>query len=133
MVAFTFTMCQNAEEGAKKDLNNLENKAKKKAKNIETKTTDLIESINQKTKTNYNLTKAKATLLKSQIALEIDKSEQKAIKELDNAFNFLSEAKLIADEKTKAEIDLLKTKVNIAKKSVVQKKENALLRSIEIC
>lgn len=96
------------------------------SENAKTETSDLIASIEKKAKTNYALIKVKVTLLKSQIALKIDKSEQKAEAELDNAINYLSEAKSTADEKTKAEIDLLKTKVNTAKKSVVQKKYDAL-------
>ncbi|MCK4661653.1 MAG: hypothetical protein KAT68_02205 [Bacteroidales bacterium] len=87
---------------------------------------DTIPSIVKKAKTNYALAKAKVALLKSQIALEIDNSKQKAEAELNNAINYLSEAKSTADKKTKAEIDLLKTKVNTAKKSVVQKKDDAL-------
>ena len=80
----------------------------------------------KKAKTNYALANAKVALLKSQIALKIDNSKQKAEAELDNAINYLSEAKLTADEKTKAEIDLLIIKLNIAKKSLVQKKIDAL-------
>ncbi len=87
---------------------------------------DLNEAIKNDAKTNYALVQAKVALLKTQVALEVDKSEQKAKEELDNAIAYLSEAKNTADEKTKAEIDLLKTKVNTAKKSVEQKKDTAL-------
>jgi len=125
-VAFTFTMCQNTGEGAKKDLNNLKKKTEKEVKSIETKTTDLAESASQEAKTNYALTNARVALLKSQIALEINKSKQNTEAELDNAIKYLSEAKSTADEKTKVEIDLLEAKVNTAKNSVVQKKDDAL-------
>ena len=94
--------------------------------NAKTETLEILASIENKAKTNYALIKVELALLKSQIALEIDKSEQKAETELDNAINYLSEAKLTADEKTKAEIDLLITKLNIAKKSLEQKTDNAL-------
>ncbi len=125
-VALTFTMCQNTGESVKKDLTNFKNKTKKETKNIETKTTDLTESASQEAKTNYALTNARVSLLKSQIALEINKSKQNTEAELDNAIKYLSEAKSTADEKTKTEIDLLETKVNTAKNSVVQKKKDAL-------
>ena len=95
------------------------------SENAKTETSDLIASMEKEAKTNYALANAKVALLKSQIALEIDKSEQKAEAELDNAIDYLSEAESTADEKTKSEIDLLKTKVNTAKKSVVQKKDDA--------
>ena len=75
-VALTFTMCQNTGEGAKKDLNNLKKKTEKEVKSIETKTTDLAESASQEAKTNYALTNARVALLKSQIALEINKSKK---------------------------------------------------------
>jgi hypothetical protein len=125
-VVFTFTMCENTEKGAKKDLNSLKNKTEKEAKSIENKTTDLAESVSQEAKTNYALANAKVALLKSQIALEIDESKQKSEAELENAIVYLSEAKITADEKTKTEIDLLKDKVNTAKNSVEQKKDDAL-------
>ena len=126
MVVFTFTMCQNTGEGAKKDLNKLVNKTKKETKSIETKTTDLAESVDQESKTNYALAKAEVALMKSQVAIEIDNSEQNAEAELDNANKYLSEAKSTADEKTKTTINMLETKVNTAKESVVQKKDDAL-------
>ncbi len=87
---------------------------------------DLNQSIEKEAKTNYALTKTKVALLKSEIAFKIDKSEQKAEAELNNAIKFLSEAKSTADEKTKVEIDLLKSKVNNTKMSVIQKKDDAL-------
>lgn len=93
---------------------------------------DTIPSIVKKAKTNYALAKAKVALLKSKIALEIDKSEQKAKEELDNAVNYLSEAKATADEKRKAEIDLLKTKVKKAKKSVSQRNDDALVKISDV-
>ena len=93
---------------------------------------DTIPSIVKKAKTNYALAKAKVALLKSKIALEIDNSKQKAEAELNNAINYLSEAKSTADEKTKAEIDLLKTKVKKAKKSVSQKNDDALVKISDV-
>ncbi|MCK5022280.1 MAG: hypothetical protein KAR54_03465 [Candidatus Pacebacteria bacterium] len=104
----------------------IDNKIVTTSENVKTETSDLIASIEKKAITNYNLANAKVALLKSKIALEIDNSKQKAEIELDNAIYYLSEAKSTADEKTKEEIDLLETKVNNAKKSVVQKKDDAL-------
>ncbi len=95
--------------------------------NVKSEVSDVTVSVEKKAKTNYALAKAKVALLRSQVALEIDKSEQKAKEELDKASNYLSEAKETADEKTKAEIDLLKTKVNATKKSVEQKRDDALV------
>ncbi len=95
------------------------------SENVQTEVSDFTLPVEKKAKTNYAIAKAKVALLKSQVALEVDKSEQKAKEELDNAITYLSEAKNTADEKTKAEIDLLKTKVNIAKKSVEQKEDDA--------
>ncbi|MCK4678587.1 MAG: hypothetical protein KAT48_10680, partial [Bacteroidales bacterium] len=96
------------------------------SENAKAETSDLIASMEKEAKTNYALANAKVALLKSQIALEIDNSKQKAEVELDNAIKYLSEAKITADEKTKTTINMLETKVNTAKKSVVQKKDNAL-------
>ncbi|MCD6556336.1 MAG: hypothetical protein J7K64_04005 [Bacteroidales bacterium] len=93
---------------------------------------DTIPSLEKKVQTNYDLAKAKTALLKSQIALKIDKNRQKAKEELDNAFTCLSEAKSTADEKTKAEIDLLKTGVTNAKKSVSLKKKYALVKISDV-
>ena len=83
---------------------------------------ELNETIEKEAKTNYALAKARVALLKSEIALTIDKSEKVAKEELDNAIKYLSEAKLTADEKTKVEIEKLKAKVNITKMKIVQKR-----------
>ena len=109
-------------------LNKTTNKDKiaSKSENAITETSDIIASIENKTKTSYALIKVEVALLKFQIAIEIDKSEQKAEAELNNAINYLSEASLTADEKTKTEIDLLITKLNTAKKSLMHNKDNAL-------
>ena len=96
------------------------------SENAKVETSGLIESLEKEAMTNYNLLKAKVALLKSKTALEIDNSKQKAESELENAIDYLLEARSTADEKTKAEILLLKTKVNTAKRSVEQKKDKAI-------
>ena len=104
----------------------MDNKIVTTSENVKAESSDLIASLEREANTNYNLLKAKVALLKSKTALEIDNSKQKAEAELDNAIDYLSEAKSTADEKTKAEIDLLKTKVKKANKSVLKKKDDAL-------
>jgi len=105
----------------------INNKIVSESENAKIALTGSIESIEKEAITNYALAKTKVALLKSEIALKIDKSEEKAVAELNNAIKYLSEAKSTADEKTKEEIDRLNTKVNSAKESVVQKKDDALI------
>ena len=112
--------------GYKSNKTTIDNKIATTSENAKVEISDITVSIERKVKTNYALTKVKVALLKSQIALEIDKSEQKAEAALDDAISFLFEARSTADEKTKTEIDLLKDKANTAKKSIVQKNDSAL-------
>ena len=104
----------------------IDDKVVSTTENVKNSISDLNESIEKTAETNYALFKVKVALLKSKIALGIDKSEQKSNAELDNAINYLSEAEVTADPETKTKIDLLKTKINSAKESVVEKKDDAL-------
>ncbi len=111
--------------GYKSNKTVIDNKIAAKNENVKSEVSEEFLAIENKVKTDYVLTKARVALLKSLVALDIDDSEHKAEVALDNALNYLSEAKLTADNKTKVKIDSLIIIANKARKSITQKKDDA--------
>ena len=75
--------------------------------------------------TRYALTQAKAAALKARVALEIDKSPERAQQALQEAENFLQQAKINAGEATVEQFSQLQNKVQSAQQAIREKSDSA--------
>jgi len=75
--------------------------------------------------TRYALTQAKASALKARIALEIDNSPERAQQALQEAENFLRQAKIGASETTVEQLTKLQDKVQSTQQAIRGKSENS--------
>jgi len=78
--------------------------------------------------TGYALVQAKAAILKAQIALEIDKSPERAQQALQDAENYLRQAKASASEAVAEQITQLQDKVQAVQQAVHEETDDAKSR-----
>ena len=82
--------------------------------------------------TRYALVQARAAALKARIALEIDKSPEKAQQALQDAENYLQQAKASASKATAEQIAQLQDKVQAAQQAVREKTNDAKTRVSDV-
>jgi len=82
--------------------------------------------------TRYALVQVKAAALKARIALEIDKSPEKAQQALQDAENYLQQAKASASKATVEQVAQLQDKVQAAQQAVREKTNDAKTRVSDV-
>jgi len=82
-------------------------------------------ALKEETATQYALVQAKAAALKARIALEIDKSPEKAQQALQDAENYLQQAKASASKATTKQVVQLQDKAHAARQAVREEADSA--------
>jgi len=82
-------------------------------------------ALREEAATRYALVQAKAAALNARIALEIDKSPERAQQALQDAENYLQQAKASADKATAEQIAQLQNKAQTAQQAVRERADNA--------
>ncbi len=82
-------------------------------------------ALKDETASRYALLQAKAAALKARIALEIDKSPERAQQALQDAENYLQQAKASVSKATSEQIAQLQDKAQTAQQAVREKADNA--------
>lgn len=85
-------------------------------------------ALKDETVTRYALVQAKAAVLMAQVAFEIDKSPERAQQALQDAKNYLQQAKVSANKATAEQIDQLQDKARIAQQAVPKEAGDAKSR-----